>query len=215
MTEIIIHIDGDAPLAVLDQRGWTKGVYGNFGVGPVCMHGAIRLCQPQPGDAQIIEQVETRLGYGTDWNDDGDRTETEVREFLAAGIDITDEMLADTFGPQWRAVVNLVRRAAVLTSDEVGRLSVSRDRLSVSRDTTKAASWDASLAAARVAARTASWVAAGAAARVAAGAVVTWDLATADGPYTFEHRDLLIAPWREVCGLPEGLVDQPNDEWKM
>ena len=32
------------------------------------------------------------------------------------------------------------------------------------------------------------------------------DLATIDGPYTIAQRDLLLAPWVEVCGMPEGLV---------
>ena len=25
-------------------------------------------------------------------------------------------------------------------------------------------------------------------------------------PYTIAQRDLLLAPWVEVCGMPEGLV---------
>jgi len=36
-------------------------------------------------------------------------------------------------------------------------------------------------------------------------ATVTYDLATIDGPYTIAQRDLLLAPWVEVCGMPEGL----------
>jgi hypothetical protein len=37
---------------------------------------------------------------------------------------------------------------------------------------------------------------------------VTWDLATDDGPYTTAQRDLLICPWVEVCGLPDGLIER-------
>lgn len=59
-----------------------------------------------------------------------------------------------------------------------------------------AAAWAAALAGTWIAARTAVW------------ALVTWDLATDHGPYTTAMRDLLIAPWREVCGLPEGLVEK-------
>ena len=37
-------------------------------------------------------------------------------------------------------------------------------------------------------------------------ATVTYDLATIDGPYTIAQRDLLLAPWVKVCGMPDGLV---------
>src|SRR5690606_1508449 len=139
----------------------------------------------------------------------------------AAGVDVTDTDLAETFGPQWRAVVSLVRRAAVLTADEADRLAAARDAAAraaaldaraawdAARDA-RAAAWAAAGGAASAAAshRSAAAVAAWAAARAAAGAVVTWDLATPDGPYTLAHRDLLIGPWVEVCGLPEGLLDE-------
>jgi hypothetical protein len=36
-------------------------------------------------------------------------------------------------------------------------------------------------------------------------ATLTFDLATKDGPYTIAQRDLLLAPWVSVVGLPEGL----------
>lgn len=45
-----------------------------------------------------------------------------------------------------------------------------------------------------------------AATRDATLAAVTYDLATIDGPYTITHRDLLLAPWVSVCGMPEGLI---------
>ena len=163
----IIHIDPDLPLHVLDEHGWTQGSF-ESGDGKVCAHGAIRLCAPVPGDAYLIEQVEGRLGrHSTGWNDDDSTTEADVRAWFAQGIDITDADLEATFGPQWRAVVSLVRRAAILTSDEGARLDAAGD---------------------------AAWV------------IVTYDLATPDGPYTIEHRDLLLAPWIKVCGMPEGLV---------
>jgi hypothetical protein len=34
---------------------------------------------------------------------------------------------------------------------------------------------------------------------------VTYDLATEEGHYTIAHRDLLLAPWVSVCGMPDGL----------
>jgi hypothetical protein len=39
----------------------------------------------------------------------------------------------------------------------------------------------------------------------AAMAVVLWDLASTKGPFTPEHRNLLLEPWLSVFPLPEGL----------
>ena len=221
MSETIIHLDGELPLAVLDRDGWTQGAWGEDG-GPTCLHGAIRRCAPVPGDAYLIEQVERRLGHGPDWNDDKSTTEADVREFLAAGIDITADDLADTFGPQWRAVVSVVRTSAALTPEQAERLAAA---LAAARPAAWDASWDASWDAAWAAAwdaardpegatRDAAWAAEGAtraaawdAARVAAWVVVAWDLADDDGPYTTAHRDLLIGPWKSVFGLPDGLIE--------
>jgi hypothetical protein len=211
----IIHIDPEAPLHVLDEHGWIQGSYGTDA--EVCLHGAIRLCQPIPGDAQIIEQVAHRQGWGTGWNDSDDTTEQMVRDRLALGIDITDEDLADTFGPQWRAVVSLVRRAAVMTDDEAQRLSVAEP---VVWSVARSAAWSAARSVARSAgsrsvARSAAGYStgyaaghsAGYAAGHSAGYVVTYDLATIDGPYTIAQRDLLLAPWIEVMGPIEGLIE--------
>ena len=183
MNETVIHVGGD-DLAEMLEGHWRQGDYGNEQA--MCLHGAIRQCCPVPGDAHLIERVEARLGrWSTSWNDDDDRTEAEVVELARRGWDITDADLAETFGPQWRAVVSVVRRAATLTADEAKRLD---------------AAWDAARGAARDAAWGAAW------------AVVTWDLATDDGPYTTAMRDLLIGPWVEVCGLPEGLIEREDNE---
>ena len=165
MNETVIHVGGDV-LADTLAGHWRQGDYGNDKA--MCLHGAIRRCCPVPGDAYLIEQVEARLDrWSTTWNDAITRTEGEVVQLARAGWDITDADLIETFGPQWRAVVALVRRAATLTPNEAQRLGAARD---------------------------------------AARAVVTWDLATDDGPYTVAMRDLLIGLWAEVCGLPEGLI---------
>lgn len=212
-TTMTIHIDPEPLLAVLDERGWRQGTYDDSE--GVCLHGAVRLCVPVPGDAQLVEQVAARQGWGTAWNDAPDRAENDVRALLASGVDVTDDDLAETFGPQWRAVVALVRRAAVLTVDETQQLDAARG---VAWPATRLAAWTAAWNAALDAARGDAWDAAldaaGAAwdaawdvARNAAGAVATWDLATPDGPYTIEQRDLLIAPWVSVCGPPDGLLD--------
>jgi hypothetical protein len=221
MSETVIHLDGDLPLAVLDERGWVQGAWES--AGGVCAHQAIRLCAPVPGDAHLIEWVAKAHGHGPDWNDDDATSEADVRAWLAEGIDVTDDDLAEVFGPQWRAVVSLVRRAATLTGDEAGRLRAAWGAAGgAAGGAAWVAAWGAAGGAAGGAARVAAWGAAWGAARVAAGgaaggaagdaawAVVTWDLATGDGPYTEARRDLLIGPWVEVCGLPEGLIERED-----
>ena len=106
---------------------------------------------------------------------------------------------AQVFGPNGEAVVALIERCKTLTTDEAKRLNAAWDAA-------WGAAWDAARGAARGAALVAARGAALVAARDAAWAVVTWDLATPDGPYTIAQRDLSIGPWREVCGLPETLA---------
>lgn len=192
MPTIIIHVDGADLIAQLDERGWTQEAWTNLN-GAICAHQAIRLCSPQPGDAYLIEQVAERQGWGTGWNDDRSTTEADVRGLLARGVDITDGGLADTFGPQWRAVVAVVRMAATLTPNESVALPF--------QDSGWYSTWRAASVAARHSARGSAWDAARAAAwghvvaRTAAGAVVVWDLASPEGPFTPALRDQLISPW--------------------
>src|SRR5690606_31154743 len=102
---------------------------------------------PVPGDAYLIEQVEARLDrWSTAWNDRRGRTEAEVVALAREGWDITDADLEATFGRQWRAVVSLVRRAAVLTETETAAMTAAG-----------AAAWGAAMTAAGAAA----WGAAG------------------------------------------------------
>jgi hypothetical protein len=107
----------------------------------------------------------------------------------------------------------------VLTNDEVVRVAAAwtaaraaarAPALAPALDAALAAArdveWAAAWTAARAAALDEAWTAARAAALDAATAVVTWDLATEDGPYTIAQRDALIAPWVAACGMPDGLV---------
>ena len=113
--------------------------------------------------------------------------------------DVQEELPAhNVFGVFGRQTVEIIERAKSLSADEISRLSADSAAYWAAD---RAASW----AADRAAYRAAYW-AAHRAAHGAALATVTWGLATADGPYTFAMRDLLIAPWAEVIGLPEGLV---------
>lgn len=183
----IINIDPAPLLATLDERGWTQGVYAGTDSGAVCLHGAIRLCSPVPGDAHLIERVAVRQGWGTGWNDEEARTELEVRELLAKGVHITDADLAATFGPNWAAVVEVVRTVASATPHQLQSLGAAWG-----------AAWDAAWGAARDAALGAATVAV---------VAVVWDLATEDSPFTFAHRDILMGPWVSVFGLPKALEE--------
>jgi hypothetical protein len=203
----VIHIDPDPLIHVLDERGWTKGAYGDDSPdAPVCLHGAVRLCAPVPGDAQIIEQVARRLwDRGTSWNDRTERTEADVREFLSAGLDVTDEDLLITFGPQWSAVVEIVRTAVSATPGQIKALRTAYDYAAAYAAT--AATYAAAATAATYAAAATAATYAAADAAYAARACAVWHLATEDGPFTFAHRETLIAPWRSVFGLPAGLEE--------
>ena len=216
MSETIIRVGGDE-LAEMLEGHWTQGDY-DAGES-MCLHGAIRRCCPVPGDAYLIEQVEARLErWSTRWNDAQSRTEGEVVALARRGWDITDADLEATFGPQWRAVVAFVRRAAVLTETEARDLGAARAAAwAAARDAAWGAAGAAAWAAARDAARGAAWdavlaVAAWGAAWDAVLAVAAWDLATADGPYTIAQRDLLIGPWRQVIGDPTDVIERTRDE---
>ncbi len=175
-----------------DLPRWTTG-WGNYKHenGKTCLHGAIRYCQPVPGDAYIVEQVANRHGWGIGDNDTKGRDWTAD---LAVNVrpDITDAMLEATFGRQWEPIVALVRRAATPTDDDVEQLAAARD-------------------AARPAARPAAWAAAAAwdAAWDAAWALVVRDLINPDGPFTADHYRTLTAPWATAIGPahPDDVAD--------
>ena len=182
----MIKVDESELVALLGEHGehWLKGKWSEGGA--MCLHGAIRRCAPVPGDAFLIEQVAGVQGWGTEWNDNGETSWSMVRDRLAH-VEVTDADLEVTFGPQWEAIVALVRRAAVLTGDEAKWLFAAQE-----------AAWDAVW----VAARDAAWEAAQDA---------VWVLAVRDliGQHGFAqtHYDLLTASWAQVIGKVH-----PDDE---
>lgn len=192
MTETIIYLDPEPIFDILGRDGerWIKG-WGNWNAPAgeevtTCMYGAVRRCATIKGNAYIIEQVDARFGFGTAFNDkDGWEP---VRDRILQGFDITDEMLLTTFGPQWREIVALVRRAATLTDDEAQSLAAG---WAASRDAGWAASWAASWAAIWDAIWDAIWG--------AAVALCARDLIGQHG-FTQAHYDTLTRPWREVIG---------------
>ena len=222
-----LEVPREAVLRTLDVRGWTSGTWGDTDgppddpeAGPLCLHGAIRVCSPQPGDAQLIGRVWKRRDHGTDWNDRDGTTESDVLKYVQTAPEITDEELAETFGPQWREVVSLVRRAAVLTEDEASRLAAARvaqrDAARVAeraaeRAAARLAAWYAARVAAGTAAWDAAWDAAGTAAwyaaRAAALALCVRDLIGQHG-FAQQHYDTLTRPWRTVIG-PLHPYDKP------
>ena len=123
------------------------------------------------------------------------------------------------YGLNTPAVASIIDRISALTEDECNRLEAAWDAANgAANDTAWSAAWDAAWNANRDASKSAAsgaawdaasgaaWYAAWSAAWYAVLATVTYDLATIDGPYTIAQRDLLLAPWVEVCGMPEGLV---------
>ena len=199
MSTTIIHIPVEQ---VLDRLGhgnlWTRG-WGtpDDSTQPTCLHGAIRFCAPVPGDAQLIAQVGARFGFGTFANDQA-ADFAAVESLIRAHADISDDMLADTFGPQWQPIVVLVRRAAILTSAEAKALDAAR---TAALDAALDAARDAARAATRAATR-AAWDAARAAARDAAldaaRALVARD--QVGDTFTQAHYDTLTRPWATVIG---------------
>ena len=185
---VTIKINEADLLALLGENGehWVKGAWGDGD--RMCLHGAIRRCQPVPGDAFLVEQIAARRGWGTDWNDAKDTSWADIRDRLAH-IEVTDEDLADTFGPQWMPVVALVRRAAIMTNEEADRSAAASDAWDAARDAARDA-WDA---------RGAAWAAARDAAWAAALALSVRDLIGKHG-FKQEHYDLLTGPWRSVIG---------------
>ena len=155
---------------LIERVGWTQGTERD-GKGRVCLTGALRYCDPQPGDWLLAREVFRAKYQAEGWNDADGRTCDEVIELLRS-TEITVVELAQTFGPSWETVVNLVHQAATLTAEQLDGLAAAG-------------------AAARAAAGAAAWAAAWAAA--------TRDLIDQHG-FTQEHYDLLSRPWRTVVG---------------
>jgi hypothetical protein len=172
---------------LIERVGWTQGTERD-GKGRVCLTGALRYCDPQPGDWLLAREVFRAKHQAEGWNDADGRTCDEVIELLRS-TEITVVELAQTFGPSWETVVNLVHQAATLTAEQLDGLAAARD-----------AAWDAAGAAAGAAAWDAARAATiGAAAGAAARAAATRDLIDQYG-FTQEHYDLLTRPWRTVVG---------------
>jgi hypothetical protein len=205
----------DEAATLLEQPGvWTRGTYDNNG--HMCLIGAVLRPTCQPGDNHLWRVWLDRNGLNEGWNDDEAADAAEVITRLRAVPDPTEADMVDTFGPQWLAIRDLVRRAAVLTDDEAARLGVAWD---AAGDAACGAAWGAAWGAARGAvwgaARGAALSATGGAARSAAlsatgdaaggaagGAACALSVRDLIGQYGFTqaHYDKLTAPWTTVIG---------------
>jgi len=211
--EFAIEVPVDEVLEALDHGSkWVQGTWLN-GEG-MCLHQGIRACQRQAGDAFLIEQVAAFQGWGTSFNDRPETTFDAVKQSLVEHREILPDELDSVFGPNWLAIVRIVRALAAATPEQIEALAAAGD-----------ATWAAAGAAARAAVRAAAWnaagdaawaaagnaagdaaapaarAAAGNAARAAAWAAVTRDLiGTSD--YTQAHYDLLAAQYVAVFGDP-------------
>ena len=194
----------------ITEHGWTQGTF-TASDGAVCLHGAIKSCTPVDGDTGIIRAVMRYKGFTEEWNDAGIRSADDVLAALRATV-VTDEDLAETFGPQWAAIVALIRRAAALTEREaqdlvaawVAAWGAARDAAWVAAwgaamDAARVAAWDATRGATRDAAMDTAWDAAWDAARGATRALLVRDLIGQHG-FKQHHYNTLVAPWVKVAG---------------
>lgn len=116
-----IHLPVDDILAALERSGWGQGDWGGDR-GPICLHEAIRRCT---FDGPVVREVSELQGWGPAWNDDPRTTRAGVSAVLKVHAEITDDELADTFGPQWLSIVELAWKAGTLTGDEIRSLSAA------------------------------------------------------------------------------------------
>jgi len=208
--------------ALIQRVGWTQGTERDD-AGRVCLTGALKYCNPQPGDWLLAREVFRAKHRAEGWNDASERTCDEVVELLRS-TEITDVELAQTFGPSWETVVALVRTAATITPQQVLDLDATWGATwgatwdatwdaargaawdaawDATWGATWGATWDATWDAARGAARGAAW---GATWGAAWGATwgATWGAVTRDligqHGYIQEHYDTLTRPWREAVG---------------
>ena len=192
-----------AVIANLESREWIQRT--EVDGDAVCAHGAVKTCKAlRPGDEQIIKAVMRTKGVTEKWNDEDGRTKSQVLARMRQ-IEVSDDDLADTFGPNWRLVIAVVRRAAILTTGEVRQLSITRRGM---RYSAWSSAWSSARDAASDAERNAEWYAAWNAARCstlhrsAVGAFVGATCVVADlvgqHGFTQKHIDTLMKPWTDV-----------------
>lgn len=111
----------DAANLVAIPGRWTQGKYQNGD--QVCAHGAVLAQHCTPGDERLWHYVLINMGLDEQWNDQNGQTAENVATGLReAAQNVTVEQMVNTFGPNWEAVRDFVRRLATLTSGEAAAL---------------------------------------------------------------------------------------------
>jgi len=195
----------DEAAQLLEQPGvWTRGTYDHDG--HMCLIGAVLRPNCQPGDNHMWRTWLNRNGLDEEWNDILAIDATEVVTRLRTLPDPTEGDMAYMYGPQWRAIRDLRRRAAVLTTDEVVRLNAHAPLLSNAWGAPREKAWYEAQQAARGASsgHQSGWYDAGEAYEVPAVSFALAALAVRDliGQHGFTQADydLLTAPWAAVIG---------------
>jgi hypothetical protein len=213
-----------AAAAYIDEHGWIQGEMETRS--GVCLSGALKHCTPVPGDFGLVRAVHRSRDRAEEWNDDRGRTADDVRGYLAT-TEITDGDLEDTFGPQWRRIVAVVRTVAAATPEQLQQMAdVDSDfssrcgsALRALHDLTRAAStakaedrWDAARDAAVAAINYRDldlhWEAIAAAehaVRSITRALMLTDL-IGQNDSAAEHLAILAHPYVSVFGEPEAVA---------
>lgn len=196
-----IRIEAESLLQKLGENGehWIKRAWSSP-KGGMCLHQAIKMCILVPGDFYLLLRVAKRQGWGPHWNDNANVSWIDIRTKINGGIEVSDTDLEVTYGPQWREIVALVRRAATLTADEALSLASSLEApRGAARKAIQRAAWEAVFQSTWLAAGETAFDAAGYVAWEAAGALSMRHLIGEHG-FTQEHYDILTGPWATVIG---------------
>jgi hypothetical protein len=159
-------------------RQWMESE-GEDGPGLLPFLSALRACEETPGDYDLVRELAT--------SDYGD----------LSGVEITNDVLAKTFGPAWRGVVRMVRRCAVLTGEYATSMSFASARTKDIADVARTVVPQAVAAMETAIVRRVSAGSLAADAVVDAVAAVTALAAGAISPSEF---DRLTGPWLRVVG---------------
>ena len=105
---VIVPVPVQTVGRLLDRRGWCSPAaqVSEDDLGRLSLMRAVQLSMTTWGDSALVVEVARRTGRLEEPDED------TARARLAEGMDLTEADLFHTFGPQWAAIVVLVRKAA-------------------------------------------------------------------------------------------------------
>lgn len=109
----------------LQRHRWVRRP--GDGIRSGCLHTALLRPCATPGDQIIWHLLERQRGHTEEWNDRLAEDKAEVVTVLRTAPEPTEEEMTELFGPQFVAVRDLVRRAAVVSVEEAARLAECPD----------------------------------------------------------------------------------------